>query len=165
LRTLVTQNAAANSAAGILKRSQRGSFGWRLSQDEKYVGAALENPVLGSGEWDWWKGGSTRPWGLWLLTFGMYGIFGLLALEALLLVPVAGVVLFPTARSDLSDYNLRYVLAAAVLMSAVDSLLNTAIILPLLLLVGGLSKWSHVPSRTAVSNQHLQTRLMSLDRR
>ena len=74
LQTLVKQNAFARSAAYSLKRIRRGSLGWRLSQDEKYVGLALEKPLLGSGEWDWWKGGSTRPWGLWLLTFGMYGL-------------------------------------------------------------------------------------------
>jgi hypothetical protein len=139
LRTLVKQNAVAGSTANFLKRIQRGSFGWRLSQDEKNVGLALETPLLGSGEWDWWKGGSSRPWGLWLLTFGMYGLAGLLALECLQLVPVARIVWSPHPRSNPSGLDLRSALAAAVLMSAIDNLLNGSMILPLLLVIGGLS--------------------------
>jgi hypothetical protein len=139
IQTLVKQNAVARSAASSLKRIQRGSFGWRLSQDEKYVGLALEKPLLGSGEWDWWKGGSTRPWGLWLLTFGMYGLAGLIALECVQLFPVARILWSPHPNSDSSTFDLRSALAAAILMSAIDNLLNGSMILPLLLAIGGLS--------------------------
>ena len=139
LRSLVTHNVAADSAARMLSKAGRGSFGWRLSQDEHYVTAALETPLLGSGEWDWWKGKSSRPWGLWMLTFGMYGILGLLALESLQLLPVARTIFFPRARSSIEADYLRHLLAAAILMSAIDSLLNSAVILPLLLAVGSLS--------------------------
>jgi hypothetical protein len=69
----------------------------------------------------------------------MYGILGLLALETLQLLPVARGIFFPVARSTINAKNLRYVLAAAILMSAIDSLLNSALILPLLLAVGSLS--------------------------
>jgi hypothetical protein len=139
LQTLVKQNAFARSTANSLRRIRRGSFGWRLSQDEKYVGLALEQPLLGYGEWDWWKGGSTRPWGLWLLTFGMYGLLGLAALECIQLVPVARILWPPDANSDPSTLDLRKALAGAILMSAIDNLLNGSMILPLLLAVGGLS--------------------------
>jgi hypothetical protein len=139
LQTLVKQNAIARSAAGTLKRIQRGSFGWRLSQDEKYVGLALEKPVLGSGEWDWWKSGTLRPWGLWLLAFGMYGLGGLLALECMQLLPVARIWWSPHSDSDPSAFDLRSALVAAILMSAIDNLLNGSMILPLLLVIGGLS--------------------------
>jgi hypothetical protein len=138
LHALVEQNAIARTAASSLKSIQRGSFGWRLSQDEKYVGLALEKPLLGSGEWDWWKGGNLRPWGLWLLAFGMYGVGGLLALESMQLAPVARI-LWPHANSDPSTLDLRSALAGAILMSAIDNLLNGSMILPLLLAVGGLS--------------------------
>jgi hypothetical protein len=97
--------------------------------------------MLGSGEWDWWRGGTARPWGLWLLAFGMYGIVGLAALECLQLLPVARVVWFPVARSDIQAFNLRHALGAAILMSAIDNLLNSAMILPLLLVIGGMSTW------------------------
>jgi hypothetical protein len=139
IQTLVKQNTIARSAASSLKRIERGSFGWRLSQDEKYVGLALEKPLLGSGEWDWWKGGSTRPWGLWLLTFGMYGLAGLIALECIQLFPVARILWSPRPNSDSSTFDVRSALAAAVLMSAIDNLFNGSMILPLLLVIGGLS--------------------------
>ena len=139
LQTLVKQNTLARSAAYSLKRIQRGSFGWRLSQDEKYVGVALEKPLLGSGEWDWWKGGSTRPWGLWLLTFGMYGLAGLVALECIQLLPVARILWSPHPDSDPSKFAVRRALAAAILMSAIDNLLNGSMTLPLLLVIGGLN--------------------------
>jgi hypothetical protein len=44
LRSLVEHNAAAHSAAQFFKGIQRQSFGWRLSQDEKYIDTALESP-------------------------------------------------------------------------------------------------------------------------
>lgn len=140
LRTIVKQNIAANAGAQFLKKLGRGSFGWRLSQDEKLVGAALETPILGSGEWDWWKVSSSRPWSLWLLTFGMYGIVGLFALEGLQFIPVARILWSPLARLETDGSDLRRALAAVILMSALDNLLNGSMILPILLLIGGLNK-------------------------
>jgi hypothetical protein len=140
LRAIVKQNIAAHAGAQLLKKLGRGSFGWRLSQDEKHVGVALERPILGSGDWDWWKVSSSRPWSLWLLAFGMYGIVGLLALEGLQFIPVARIVRSPLARSDTDGPDLRRALAAVILMSALDNLLNGSMILPILLLIGGLNK-------------------------
>jgi hypothetical protein len=140
LRTIVKQNMAANAGAQFLKKLGRGSLGWRLSQDERYVGIALERPILGSGEWDWWKVSSSRPWSLWLLTFGMYGIVGLLALEGLQFIPVARTIWSPLARSETDGPDLSRALATVILMSALDNMLNGSMILPILLLIGGLSK-------------------------
>src|ERR1700733_91129 len=140
LRAFVKQNAAANAGAQFLREIGRGSFGWRLWQDEKYVGKALERPILGSAEWDWWRGSSSRPWSLWLLAFGIYGIAGLLSLECLQFIPVARVLWSPLARSETDGSDLRRVLAAVILMSALDNLLNGSMILPILLIIGGLSK-------------------------
>lgn len=141
IRTLVNENATAHFAATFLKKIGRGSFGWRLWQDELHVNIALRKPLLGYGEWDWWRRGNLRPWGLWLLSFGMYGIVGLVALESFQLVPVVRVVWFRMARSDIEYLNLRHALAAAILMTAVDNLLNSSMVLPLLLIIGGMSAW------------------------
>ena len=92
------------------------------------------------------RASSSRPWGLWLLAFGMYGIAGLLALECLQLLPVARVMWFPLARSNVDAFDLRNALAAAILMSAIDNLLNGSMILPLLLVIGGLSAESFAVS-------------------
>ena len=139
LKSLVEHNRAAYASARFLKQMKRGSFGWRLSQDERHVTSALKEPLLGSGQWDWWKASSSRPWSLWLLAFGMYGMVGLLALECLQLLPVARVLWAPFARGAIEGLELRNALAAAILMSAIDNLLNGSMILPLLLVIGGLS--------------------------
>jgi hypothetical protein len=138
LRSLVEHNGAARSAAQLLMRIGRGSFGWRLSQDERHVASALEKPALGTAEWDWWKASQSRPWGLWLLSFGMYGIAGLFALETLQLLPVARVIWLP-ARDGGGMPSLRGGMAALILMSAIDNLLNGSMILPLVIVIGGLS--------------------------
>ena len=71
---------------------------------------------------------------------------GLVALESLLLIPVMRVVWFTVARSDIEDFNLRHALAAAILMSAVDGLLNSSMLLPLVLVIGGMSTWESAAS-------------------
>jgi hypothetical protein len=157
LRSLVEHNAAAHSAAQFFKGIQRQSFGWRLSQDEKYIDTALEEPLLGSGTWDWWRASGSRPWGLWLLAFGMYGLAGLLALEGLQLLPVARILWSPLARGDGEGFDLRNALAAAILMSAIDNLLNGSMILPLLLVIGGLSTETVAASAAAPKAPHRAT--------
>ena len=85
-----------------------------------------------------------RPWGPWLLAFGMYGGTGLVALEALQLVPVISACWFPMARENLANTDLRLTLAAALLLAAIDNLLNSGMILPLVLVIGGMS--AHSPA-------------------
>jgi hypothetical protein len=162
LQTLVRKNPVAHSIASFLQRIGRGSLGWRLIEDERHVGLALQKPLLGYGEWDWWRRSLMRPWGLWLLTFGMYGMFGLISLEALQFAPVIRVVWFPLARSDIEALNLRHALAAAILMSAVDNLLNSSMILPLLLVMGGMSTWVSAAAKVAVNVEapEIDTNLM-----
>jgi len=153
LRSLVEHNAIAHSAAEFFKGIQRQSFGWRLSQDEKHLDAALEEPLLGSGAWDWWRASGSRPWGLWLLAIGMYGLAGLLALESLQLLPIARTLWSPLARGDMEGFDLRNALAAAILMSAIDNLANGSMILPLLLVIGGLSAPATSSSRSTTNTR------------
>jgi len=140
-RAMVKRNPVIHSAAVFLKKIGRRSLAIRLERDELTMDLALEQPILGSGEWDWWRNTRLRPSGLWLLAFGAYGLFGLVALEALQLIPIVRVVWFPLARSDIEDLNLRHAFVAVTLMTAIDNLLNNAMILPLLLVMGGMSTW------------------------
>jgi hypothetical protein len=78
----------------------------------------------------------------------MYGVVGLLALECLQLLPVARVLWAPLARGALEGIEIRKALAAAILMSAIDNLLNGSMILPLVLVIGGLS----APAVTLTAN-------------
>jgi len=142
IHDLVEQNPAAHAIDSYLKHIGKGSLGWRLSQDERHIDTALNEPILGYGTWNWWQEGFERPWSLWLLVFGMYGSVGLISLEALLLIPALRAVWFPLARSDIGYTNMRHTLSAAVLISAIDSLLNSSVILPLLLVIGGMTIWS-----------------------
>lgn len=151
LREMVHHDRGARDVEVFLKKIGRGSFGWRLGQDERHVGIALERPVLGYGEWDWWRRGTLRPWGLWLLGFGMFGTLGLLALETLQFVPVIRAIWFPVARSDIEYLNLRHALAAAILISAADNLLNSCMILPLLIIIGGMSTWESAAAEVNVT--------------
>jgi hypothetical protein len=147
---LVQENPVAHAVDGYLRSIGKGSLGWRLNQDERHIDTALEEPILGYGQWDWWRGGYERPWSLWLLVFGMYGSVGLVSLEALLLIPALRVVWFPLARSDIGYTNMRHTLSAAVLISAIDSLLNSSMILPLLLVIGGMTIWSTTDAEVEV---------------
>jgi hypothetical protein len=142
LHELVKTNPVAHAVDAYLRQIGKGSLRWRLNEDERHIATALDEPILGYGQWNWWRGGIERPWSLWLLVFGMYGSVGLVSLEALLLIPALRVVWFPLARSDIGYTNMRHTLSAAVLISAIDSLLNSSMILPLLLVIGGMTIWS-----------------------
>ena len=151
VRALLKRSAVTRSTAAFLKNIGRGSLVTRLEMDERTVDLALEQPILGSNQWDWWRNSGLRPSGLWLLAFGMYGIFGLLALEALQIIPIVRVVWFPVARSDIEDLNLRHAFVAVVLMTAIDNLLNNTMILPLLVVMGGMSTWQAATSAVQVN--------------
>jgi hypothetical protein len=139
LRALAREDAAARSFSGVLTSIGRHSLVWRFARDESHIAAALHNPFLGSGQWNWWQNGDSRPWSLWLLIFGMYGLVGLVAFGGILFLPVVRAV-WTTAETDTPDRpNLRMAMAALILMVAIDSLLNGALILPYLLIVGGLA--------------------------
>jgi hypothetical protein len=73
----------------------------------------------------------------------MYGAVGVVAIALLFSLPIVRAAYFsmPGAAPGLS--SLLTALAALVLMSALDSLLNGAFLLPYLLVVGGLSADIH----------------------
>jgi hypothetical protein len=139
LRALVQQNALVRSIAMELASIGRQSLGWRLARDESHISIALEKPLLGHGRWNWWQNGDTRPWSLWLLILGMYGVIGLISFGLILFLPVLRTTWSLTANTDPDDSKLRLTLVALILMVAADDLLNGAMILPYLLLMGGLA--------------------------
>ncbi len=143
---LVQQNPTAHAVDGYMKSIGKQSLGWRLSEDERHIDKALEEPILGFGQWNWWQEGIERPWSLWLLVFGLYGSVGLISLEAMLLIPVLRAVWLPLTRSDVGYTNMRHTLSAAILMTAIDSLLNSSVVLPLMLVIGGMTIWASTDS-------------------
>jgi O-antigen ligase len=139
LRVVAENNGVAHSVVTTLDRFGRHSLAWRLAREQSNMTLALRKPLLGFGQWNWWQSGDLRPWSLWLLVLGMYGLIGLAAFAALLFLPVLRTAWSSAQNSDPDDSNLRQALAAVILMIAFDALLNGAMILPYLLLAGGLT--------------------------
>lgn len=139
LRGLAQRSGILHSIAGGLTSIGRHSLVWRLARDESHIRLALQKPLLGWGQWNWWQNGDVRPWSLWLLVLGMYGLAGLAAFAAILFLPVLRTAWPSATNAQSNNSSLRLALAAVILMVALDSLLNGALILPYLLLMGGLA--------------------------
>ena len=139
LRELAKSNGAVHSIAAELASVGRQSFGWRLARDESHIALALREPILGAGRWNWWDSSDTRPWSLWLLILGMYGLVGLVAFGTILFWPIFRAAWSPADRNDADSNNIQQAFVALILMVALDSLLNGALILPYLVLIGGVA--------------------------
>jgi hypothetical protein len=137
-RELGENNPTARSIAKSLSQAGRRSLGWRLARDEKQASIARHKPVFGSGKWNWWQSGGIRPWDLWMLVVGMYGIVGALAVALVLLIPVILAIWRPFSPGS-DDYRIVIVLIGSIIITMLDSLMNGAIILPYLLIAGALS--------------------------
>jgi hypothetical protein len=74
-----------------------------------------------------------------MLVVGMYGIIGVLAVAFLLLVPVFLAVWNPLLRKEPDDYSIVITLIGPLMITMIDSLMNSAIILPYLLIAGAVS--------------------------
>jgi len=138
LRAMAQRDGVAHSIANFLTTMGRHSLAWRFARDEGHIVVALQRPLLGFGSWNWWQNGTFRPWSLWLLVFGMYGLVGLIAYGAILLLPVVRANWPRSGTAAPSQPNLRLAVTALILMVAIDNLLNGAMILPYLLLMGSL---------------------------
>ena len=113
-----------------------------VARDEIQASIVMRKPFFGSGEWNWWRSGGIRPWDLWMLVAGMYGIVGVLSVALLLLMPVILAVWSPFSRQKFDDFSIVIVLIGPLIITLLDSLMNAAIILPYLLIAGALSSQS-----------------------
>jgi len=139
LRALAQRDGVTRSIANFLTTIGRHSLTWRIARDEGHIAVALQRPLLGFGSWNWWQNGTFRPWSLWLLVFGMYGLVGLIAYGAILFLPVLRANWPHFGGAAPNRPNLRLAVTALILMVAIDNLLNGAMILPYLLLMGSLA--------------------------
>ena len=138
LRALAENNPLFHAIASGLQQIGRHSLVWRIARDDSHMAVALQRPILGQGRWDWWQGGNARPWGLWMLVFGMYGLVGLAALGSILFLPLLRLAWPAGEDRNRIHPSLRPVLAALILIVAFDGLMNSALILPYLLILGGI---------------------------
>ncbi len=129
-------------AIELLRSVGRGSFAWRISQDQKLLADALQHPLLGASHWDWWRPRGTRPWGFAMLVFGQFGFGGLLLAFGAWLAPAVRAAWYAPRASGWRTGAAPLLLAALVALAAADALLNAFIFYPALLVAGALASTS-----------------------
>jgi hypothetical protein len=131
--------AFGQSVVNAFRAAGRGSFTWRISQDQKLLAEIKAHPVVGSAKWDWWRAKNTRPWGLAMLLLGQFGLVGLTL--------CFGSVLWPALREAweaprVSGWHMSampLLLATVVGLTMLDALMNSFIFFPAVLIAGGLA--------------------------
>ena len=119
----------------------RRSFGWRLRVEERAARVALRRPWLGWSRWDWWREASTgeRPWGLFSLVAGMYGVAGWSLLIGSLALPIAAFLNLGPPRSWVTPSRASAAaMAWSLALNELDAILNSNVLLPYLAAAGGL---------------------------
>lgn len=151
VRELATQTSVGRAVVDTIKGVGRGSFTWRVSQDQKLLPLALERPLVGSAQWDWWRSEKVRPWGMPLLVTGQFGLVGLALCFGLMLAPAVRVGLHAPPRTAAHLHATTTVMATLVVLTVVDMLLNSFVFFPALIAAGGLAlSWrSSAASATA----------------
>ncbi len=132
-------SAWGQSVVNAFRAAGRGSFTWRISQDQKLLSEIKAHPVVGHGQWDWWHAKNTRPWGLAMLLLGQFGLVGLSL--------CFGSVLWPALREawqapQASGWQLSampLLFAVLVGLTMWDALMNSFIFFPAVLAAGSLA--------------------------
>jgi hypothetical protein len=120
------------------RASGRGSFTWRISQDQKALSLVKSTALVGHGHWDWWKSLNTRPWGLALLLVGQFGLIGLVCAFGAMLAPAVLCLWRVPVASPWQLSGAPVVLASIVVLTAMDAGLNSFIFFPALMAAGAL---------------------------
>jgi hypothetical protein len=121
------------AAVARVDKDRAKSLGARFEQEEKFGEKAMQQPVLGWGRWsrmfpvdekgDWETRGVD---GLWTITLGQYGIFGLLSTLALVLLGsfrmMSSMPSGPIFRND--PWLIALLLAVLNILSMVDCIFN-----------------------------------------
>ena len=122
-----------------LRGAGRGSFTWRIAQDQKLLADAVGRPLTGSAQWDWWRAKDTRPWGLSLLIVGQFGLGGLLLALATLLGPALRSAWVAPGAGAWRPEGLPLLLASIAALTVIDALLNSFVFFPAIVAAGGLA--------------------------
>ena len=122
-----------------IRGAGRGSFTWRIAQDQKLLADAVARPVTGSAQWDWWRAKETRPWGLSLLIVGQFGLGGLLLALATLLGPALATAWTEPRRNAWRPEGARLLFASIAVLTVIDALLNSFLFFPAIAAAGALA--------------------------
>lgn len=136
---LAKETRAGREVVNAFRTLGRGSFTWRVAQDQRLLGAAMARPVVGTGKWDWWRPENSRPWSLSMLVLGQFGATGLLLALATLLGPALAAAWSAARTSAWRPDGLPLLLAALLLLTVVDALLNSFIFFPAIVAAGALA--------------------------
>jgi len=124
---------------GAFRSVGRGSFTWRIGQDQKLLADAMAKPLAGSANWAWWRPKDTRPWGLSLLVIGQFGLIGLVLCFGALLWPALVAAWRAPRGSPWRTSALPFALAVIVALTVLDALMNSFIFFPAVMIAGALA--------------------------
>ena len=127
------------SVVSAFKAAGRGSFTWRISQDQKLLPEIKAHPVVGSAQWDWWRVKNTRPWGLAMLLLGQFGAVGLMLCFGSVLWPALRAFWRAPLASAWTLEAMPLLLATVIVLAMLDALMNSFIFFPAILLAGSLA--------------------------
>jgi hypothetical protein len=136
LRALAERTAIGQTVVDLFRSTGRGSFIWRMARDQQALPLVGEHPIIGAGRWDWWRPNGERPWGLFLMIIGQFGVVGVaLAFESLMTPALQALKRhwYPSAWDQPA-----VPLAIIVLMAIADALLNSFFFYPAILAAGAL---------------------------
>jgi hypothetical protein len=135
VRSFIESAPAGQATLAMIRSTGRGSFAWRVSQDLKTLDGVRAAPMMGNGQWDWWRPFGTRPWGLWMLMAGQYGLLGVALACGSLLIAVGRVL---TRRPHPERPTAAIALAMITLAGIGDAVFNSFLFFPTLLAAGAI---------------------------
>ena len=136
---IANDTALGRSVVGAIKSVGRGSFTWRIAQDQRALPLATARPLVGTGQWDWWRPQPSRPWGLAMLLLGQFGLVGVVLSASVLLLPAAHIALQVPRGDPLAPQALPWLLAIVVLLAMLDAVLNSFVYFPAVLIAAALT--------------------------
>ncbi len=136
---IANETTLGRTVVGAIKSVGRGSFTWRIAQDQRALPLAMAHPVVGTAQWDWWRSQPSRPWGLAMLVLGQFGLIGAALAASVLLLPAARVAWTAPRGDARAPQALPWLLAVVVLLSMLDAVLNSFVFFPAVMIAAALS--------------------------
>ena len=138
-QAIAKDTAWGREVVNSIRSAGRGSFTWRIAQDQRLLADAVARPVTGSAQWDWWRAKETRPWALSLLIVGQFGLGGLLLALATLLGPALRTAWVAPRGSAWRPAGSGLLLASIAVFTVIDALLNSFVFFPAIVAAGALA--------------------------
>jgi hypothetical protein len=137
--SIANDTALGRATVGAIKSVGRGSFTWRIAQDQRALPLAMAQPLAGTGHWNWWRAQPSRPWGLAMLLLGQFGLIGAALSASGLLLPAARIAWTAPRGNARAPQALPWLLAIVILLSMLDAVLNSFVFFPAVMIAAALS--------------------------